>query len=287
MPSFQAAFSGIPHTTALHNKTFLPTSCCTNPPNLHRISRRSPSQLDIKQENAYFHYRSIPLATTTSPRPTPSLPARKTRVPSPPPPPPAQPRYSIRLAESGELYTVADIRCEAFYGTPDDAHYYPVRRREIYMAMRDRIESGNRCLVVVDNDPPQQWIPFANENRELVVGSVDVSMHGAATGKRYKFEISHDGEGRKLYVSSMAVRREWQRKGLAQRLLACVDDMARQFGITDVFLHVEWEENAAAVHVYKKKGFCLASVEGGLVVPRWLHQLAKKEHTLMRKRIEV
>lgn len=287
MATVSPAFSAAVHAPGRPSNRFSTRPSCTSARPTRRARRRALPRARTSEHATSFR-RAAVLATATSPRPAPPAPPRKTRPapPSPPSAPRAPPRYAIRLAAEPELYTVADIRCEAFYGAPSDAHYYPVRRREIYMAMRDRVESGNRCLVVVDSDPPEEWTTFANERGELVVGSVDVSLHGAATGKRRRFEPATDGEGRKVYVSSMAVRREWQRRGLAQRLLACVDDMARQFGVKDVFLHVEWE-NEPAVHVYNKSGFSCVGTEGGVEVPRWLHHLAKKEHTLMRKTLEL
>lgn len=151
------------------------------------------------------------------------------------------------------------------------------------MAMRDRLASGNRCLVVLDVDPPEDWRPFANEEGHLVVGSLDVSLHGAGSGKRVPFGGYAEVEGYRIYVSSMAVRREWQRRGLALLLLKNVDALAEEFGVQDLFLHVEWE-NAPAVRLYSKCGFVSTKNDDPALVPNWLHFLAKKEHTLMRKR---
>lgn len=180
----------------------------------------------------------------------------------------------MRPARTSELYTVADIRCEAFYGHPKDPYYYPVRRREIYMAMRDRLESGTRCLVVTDKTPPEQWQAFAQDGA-LVVGSVDISFHKPQSGRRVR-----SGDGLWLYLSSMAIREDWQGRGLAQRLLKQVDLLAD--GVGDVvYLHVE-EENRRAWHVYEKCGFEVVKED----VPQWLHFLAKREHILMRKRLQ-
>lgn len=200
------------------------------------------------------------------------------------------PRYIVRMANASELYTVADIRCEAFYGHPKDPHYYPVRRREIYMAMRDRIETGNRCLVAVDTQPPSDWEPFAS-NEGLVVGSLDASLH-RSNGKRCRFSkteripwnLNDNSDDIRMYVSSMAVRKHWQGRGLAQQLLKYVDEMAVVMGVNDIFLHVEWN-NKPAVHVYTKNGFEVVGEEGRKVIPKWMHFLAKKEHTLMHKRV--
>lgn len=199
------------------------------------------------------------------------------------------PRYIVRMANPSELYSVADIRCEAFYGHPKDPHYYPVRRREIYMAMRDRIETGNRCLVAIDTQPPSDWQPFAS-NEGLAVGSLDASLH-RANGKRCRFsknripwDLNESTDDIRMYVSSMAVRKHWQGRGLAQQLLKYVDEMAIAIGVKDIFLHVEWD-NKPAVHVYTKNGFEVVGEEGRKVIPKWMHFLAKKEHTLMHKRV--
>lgn len=162
--------------------------------------------------------------------------------------------------------------------------YYPVRRREIYMAMRNRLASGNRCLVVLDTAPPSHWMPFTNDDGHLVVGSLDASLHGAVSGKRFAFGESAHQEGKRIYISSMAIRDDWQRRGLAKNLLAHVDDLANHFGVKEVFLHVEWD-NLPAVALYTVCGFSSTRNDDPVLIPKWVHFLAKKEHTLLRKRI--
>eukprot|EP00177_Eucheuma_denticulatum_P008152 GFKZ01014846.1.p1 GENE.GFKZ01014846.1~~GFKZ01014846.1.p1 ORF type:complete len:272 (-),score=27.47 GFKZ01014846.1:256-1071(-) len=175
-------------------------------------------------------------------------------------------RFEVREARVGELYAVADIRCEAFYGAKD-VKYYPVRRREIYVTVRDRVMQGNRCLVVVDT---------AGGGDGIVVASCDVAMYIGNEGVRVPFG-SGGGGARSLYVSSMAVREAWRGRGLAQSLLRVVKKMGRDVDGGAVFLHVEWE-NGVAVHVYRKCGFeVVATAE------QWLARLAKREHTLMKK----
>lgn len=175
-------------------------------------------------------------------------------------------RFLVREARVGELYAVADIRCEAFYGAKD-IKYYPVRRREIYVTVRDRVMQGNRCLVVVDT---------AGGGDGIVVASCDVAMYIGNEGVRVPFGSGGEG-ARSLYVSSMAVREAWRGRGLAQSLLRMVKEMGRDVHGGAVFLHVEWE-NGVAVHVYRKCGFeVVATAE------QWLARLAKREHTLMKK----
>lgn len=186
-------------------------------------------------------------------------------------------RYTVRTAHHAELYTAADIRCEAFYNAPKDAHYHPVRRREIYMAMQSRISAGTCCIVMIDNDPPAHWRSLANEDG-LVVATLDVTLHASKTGKRQSFDRDIVDENGHVcaYISSMAVRRYWQGRGLAQRMLSYTCNFVRDSGVPDLYLHVDWD-NGKAVHVYSKHGLLVAQRPRG----HWLHNLAKPEHTLM------
>ncbi|CAN8066798.1 unnamed protein product [Agarophyton chilense] len=210
---------------------------------------------------------------------------------------PAKPaRYHVRQVQLREVYTVADIRCEAFYEHPKDPYFYPVRRREIYMATRDRIDSGNKCLVVVDMQPPREWSQFA-ANGELIVGSLDISLHEPRTGRKCRFlktifdrsgvtkALNEDGDPKRIYISSMAIREGWRGRGLAQHLLDYVDRLSLRQGSKEVFLHVELD-NKPAVHVYKKCGFRIVPNDALLFLPKWLHFITKAEHTLMQKKLD-
>lgn len=194
-------------------------------------------------------------------------------------------RYTIRTAHQAELYTAADIRCEAFYCTPNDVHYHPVRRREIYMAMQSRVNAGTCCIVLVDNDPPWYWQSLASEDG-LVVATLDVTFLSNETGKRQKTSadghLLDNGKGSSkcnscAYISSMAVRQCWQGKGLAQGMLTYTAQFVRERGVDGLYLHVDWE-NCGAVHVYLKHGFRTVTEPGP---QHWIHRLTKPEHTLM------
>lgn len=187
-------------------------------------------------------------------------------------------RYAIRIAKQAELYTAADIRCEAFYCAPSDVNYRPIRRREIYMAMQSRVGAGTCCVVLIDIDPPPKWRSLAS-SEGLVVGTLDVTLHCSQSGKRTAFNSAPFDPYNDCvcaYLSSMAVRQDWQSRGLAQHLLSYTKHLVGQLGVCDVFLHVDWE-NTPAVHIYSKHGF--RKVRHPTM--DWIHDLAKPEHTLM------
>lgn len=191
-------------------------------------------------------------------------------------------KFTVRVARQHELYTAADIRCEAFYCSSQTAAYRPVRRREIYMAMQSRVASGTCCIVIIDNHPPQPWQTFANYDG-LVVGTLDITLHCSQSGNRKMFNhgsLHKANPAVYAYISSMAVRQEWQRRGLAQLLMAHANQMIPRIGVTGTYLHVD-PDNDTAAHVYKKAGF--RTIVDSSVVPSWIFGLAKPECTLMYK----
>lgn len=190
-------------------------------------------------------------------------------------------RYAVRDGASNELYTVADVRCEAFSAHAADAYLYHMRRREMHAALADRVAAGARCLVVVDRAPPSEWAPFSAQDGSIVVASLDVTLHSAA-GARLLFAAASPPPGARLYVSSIAVRRAWRRRGLASRLLTEVNDIARALQV-DVYLHVD-SDNVAAVRLYNAHGFERADT-ARQIAPVWLSFLAKREYTLLWKAV--
>ncbi|KAI0567723.1 acetyltransferase [Gracilaria domingensis] len=258
-------------------------------------SRRCSQTLVVRAQRSVLPKASPTTAVQAPPELVPQRTSERRRELEQPTKPTKPARYRVREVDLSEVYTVADIRCVAFYEHPKDPYFYPVRRREIYMAMRDRIESGNKCLVVVDTQPPSEWLQFATDG-ELIVGSLDISLHDSKTGRKCQFlnsifdraatnnTPSRDGDPKRIYISSMAVREGWRGRGLAQLLLVHVDNIALRQGSEEVLLHVELH-NKAAVHVYTKSGFQVVPDDALLRLPKWLHFITKAEHTLMQKKM--
>lgn len=148
------------------------------------------------------------------------------------------------------------------------------------MAMQSRVAAGTCCIVIIDNRPPSTWHAFANYDG-LVVGTLDITLHCSQSGDRKMFNggpFHKNSPPVYAYVSSMAVRQDWQRRGLAQLLMAHANRMFPRIGITDTYLHVD-PDNDTAAHVYKKAGF--RKVCDLSVIPSWIFSLAKPECTLM------
>ncbi|EME29769.1 N-acetyltransferase [Galdieria sulphuraria] len=189
----------------------------------------------------------------------------------------------LRQAKPEELVAVAEIRRVAF--TPEETFSTHLteekRQQDIYYAILERLKRpGTCCLVVVKrtstNNENRSSVEEAKEvdihEEEIVLGTCDVSIHDAESGLR----VRTSNFKRVVYVSSMAVRPEYRRKGVAKRLLNGVLDIARLEKIDDVFLHVD-ETNTPAVRLYYSFGF----QRFPLPIPMWLRTMARHDHVLL------
>lgn len=101
------------------------------------------------------------------------------------------------------------------------------------------------------------------ENR-VVVGTLDLnqclSLANELTGKKPQ------GTGpdlKRAYLSNVCVAKELQRNGLGYTLISKSKEVAREWGITDLYVHVS-VDNKAAQKLYEKSGFVYENEE-----PAW------------------
>ena len=84
------------------------------------------------------------------------------------------------------------------------------------------------------------------------------------------------GKPQRLYLSNMAVAPSWRRRGLATALLAAAERLARAWGETQVYLHVD-EVNANGRKLYEAAGFTLQDADPFWVLPPKRKLLLAKE----------
>ncbi|CAM0903304.1 unnamed protein product [Alopecurus aequalis] len=103
---------------------------------------------------------------------------------------------------------------------------------------------------------------FVEDGEErIVVGSLDLNqclwLPDELTGKRPGVnESSHT----RAYLSNVCVAKELQRNGLGHALVGKSKKLAREWGITDLYVHVAIN-NEAAQKLYMKSGFVYESEE--------------------------
>ncbi len=161
---------------------------------------------------------------------------------------PEQCNLSIRVAQLADLKAVAEILTESFY--PQDYFWLwfrPVFKLGMYEDLKTRLRTETphyNCLVACSDTG--------------IIGTVEIGLKSTSL---FRHPIP--------YISNLAVSRNYRRKGVARKLLAKCEQIAREWGFNQLSLHV-LENNSAAYNLYTDNGYTLQRIDGKL--SRWLLQ---------------
>ncbi|CAL5198444.1 unnamed protein product [Lathyrus oleraceus] len=192
----------------------------------------------------------------------------------------------ITIAESfydDELWAASSLRVRSFnqfrpgtYGVQDHVKYLAEREFE---ALKERISGkrvGFRRVSCINASLPVSHISniyddlcssckFSTYGEDrIVVGSLDLNQCSSLPDEivGMKPEVS-GADTTRAYLSNVCVARELHRNGLAYELLEKSKLVARNWGITDLYVHVA-DDNEPAKKLYMKSGFVYESDE-----PAW------------------
>lgn len=153
-----------------------------------------------------------------------------------------QPPYRVRSAGPRDLNQLADILTSSFYPPLGWRRWiYPVLRFGIYEDLKQRFQSAPSyyaCLTAV--------VSSGQSQEDWLVGTVEI-----APRRRGVWSI---GNPRQLYLSNLAVRQRYRRRGVAAQLLQACEQTAQSWGFRELYLHV-MEDNARARQVYHRAGY--------------------------------
>uniref|UniRef100_A0A6T6L908 N-acetyltransferase domain-containing protein n=1 Tax=Rhodosorus marinus TaxID=101924 RepID=A0A6T6L908_9RHOD len=172
--------------------------------------------------------------------------------------------YDVRMAGGGcDLFTAADLRSRCFRQNEEDSVAFFQYRKAVLEWMYNSMQRDDSfCFVAAENGAPRE---------KSVIGTLDATLHQSSNSESFP---------RAIYVSSIAVRKDRRRMGVASSMLQKVDQLALQLNITRVFLHVEpW--NTAAVKLYRRKGYQRFQGE----TCKWLRELTKPDTILLEKNL--
>lgn len=182
-----------------------------------------------------------------------------------------------------ELLAAVRLRVRTFYefnqssyGIEDHKRYLTERE---YEALKERV-AGMRigfkrvsCInatlplspVLVPADELRSACKFSDDGEErVVVGTLDLNqclrLVDELSGKRPE---AIGADLTRAYLSNVCVARELQRNGVGYALVAKSKEVAQEWGITDLYVHVA-VDNEAAQKLYEKSGFVYESEE-----PSW------------------
>lgn len=161
-------------------------------------------------------------------------------------------RYlSVREVIATDLPEVAALLMESF-PPPHPLLYWmsPVLKMGIYQDLRGRLAQPQQvCLIGVE-----KTIGVAGSEHSTIVGVVEVAVRSDSYWQPRKY----------AYLSNLAVRPDYRRRGVAQRLLLASERAVYDWGLREIYLHV-LESNQPARQLYTQAGYSIRSAD-----PRWL-----------------
>ena len=176
--------------------------------------------------------------------------------------PSSSPPFLIRPVEQQDLSEIAGILAESFHLQPEFMRWLiPLMRMGIYEDLRNRLKSAPEnyvCLVALDQGD--------------LMGTVEVGLRS--------FNPWQPRTSQYAYLSNLAVRSEYRRKGAAMQLLEACDRVVLSWGFEDIYLHV-LENNHSAKQLYEKSGYRLRDTDAGLTT--WL--LGQPRRLFLHKRL--
>jgi ribosomal protein S18 acetylase RimI-like enzyme len=164
-----------------------------------------------------------------------------------------------------DLASLAEVLASSFHAQEGWMRWvYPLLRAGIYEDLKSRFHSRSAhyaCLVAVKPTLKGQAVaelasratPAAvllTNRGDALVGTVELSLKTPLQPWNPKY----------LYLSNLAVTTDYRRQGIAQRLLHTCERIARDWGFTDLYLHV-LENNHQARRLYWKAGYRVHRIE--------------------------
>lgn len=205
-------------------------------------------------------------------------------------------KSALKIEEAcsdAELWATSLLRVRSFYdfkssfGIEDHKKYLAEREFEALKERLSGTKEGEKVSCINATLPLSQTTSFPEElcssckfleNGEdrVVVGSLDVnqcmSLPNEITGMK---PMGIGGDFARAYLSNVCVAKECQRNGIASFLIEKSKLVAKDWGISDLYVHVA-VDNDAAKNLYTKCGFVYESEE-----PAWQARFLDRPRRLL------
>uniref|UniRef100_A0A2P2IY80 Uncharacterized protein LOC103332367 n=2 Tax=Rhizophora mucronata TaxID=61149 RepID=A0A2P2IY80_RHIMU len=189
--------------------------------------------------------------------------------------PTVSPEIVVREARIEDCWEVAETHCSSFFPEYSFPLDFALRvDRIVAMLSGFAIPHGCRrtCLVAVVSGSDSQACVFGSEdfkiggfdgkfsiNRGYVAGILTVDTVADFLPRKGPLRQRRTGIA---YISNVAVRKTFRRKGIAKRLIAKAEAQARSWGCRAIALHCDLN-NPGATKLYRGQGFkCIKVPEG-------------------------
>jgi ribosomal protein S18 acetylase RimI-like enzyme len=163
--------------------------------------------------------------------------------------------FLIRTARPHDLRELSDLLADSFYARDGQSTWLlPFFRLGIYEDLRHRFQSQSphyACLAAIDYST-NPHIQASLDVPQAIAGTIEVSA------KSPKFWSTKTQTY--LYISNLAVRPSYRRRGVALQMLTACEQIARDWGFSELYLHV-LETNTDARRLYHRAGYHMESVD--------------------------
>ncbi len=184
---------------------------------------------------------------------------------------PDVPPIVIRTAILADIQSLAEVLTDSFHPPQGLMGWmYPLFKLGVCEDLRNRLSSSPSqyiCLVASRSVSP------AARGNEEIVGTVEMSLRSNS----YWSTIS----SRDPYIANLAVKNSYRRQGVARKLLRKCEQIALEWGFSEISLHV-LDNNQQAKQLYFTSGYRLTQMESGL--SSWLWNNPRR--LLLNKRLE-
>jgi ribosomal protein S18 acetylase RimI-like enzyme len=185
-----------------------------------------------------------------------------------------QPQIEIRPVKEDEIHHVADIITRSFHFDRGWMSWFtPLFRLGIAEDLRNRLRP--RLPTANQQKNPQQVCSIAlyvDREQSYVAGTVEV---GVRTVDRYR-----QNQHRYVYLSNLAVSRDFRRRGIAQELIGNCEQLTIEWGYTELHLHV-MGDNERGRQLYQKLGYEIVSSDSVWSIIPWY----RPERLFLRKQL--
>lgn len=171
--------------------------------------------------------------------------------------------FQIRAAQVEDATGLTEVLADSFHSQEGVFGWaYPFLKLGIYEDLRNRLRSttpNHICLVAVKCDAQAAITDSTSSGLVAVIELSPRSNHAFSRDRT-----------RCLYISNLAVRSTYRRRGVAQQLLLKCEQIALSWGFQDLYLHV-LENNYQARQLYDKLGYQLEQIDfswSGLLLRR-------------------
>ena len=164
-------------------------------------------------------------------------------------------RMEIRAVREEEIHCVADIITRSFHFDRGwMAWFTPLFKLGIAEDLRHRLRSSVPSSANPHKSQQQvcSIAVYPDLQQQQVIGTIEVGVRTA----HYRYPAPH----RYVYISNLAVGRDFRRRGVAQQLLKDCEQLAQSWGYSELHLHV-MGDNERGRNLYEKLGYEIVTTE--------------------------